>query len=71
MFINKLTVNDLINAHSQINASDQINAPPPPYTVKLVLNAPCLNIIKAPLLENCPQILGNGILYTVMLSSLK
>ena len=67
MFINKLTVNDLINAHSQINASYQIKAPPP-YTVKLVLNAPCL--IKAPL-ENCPQILGNGILYTVMLSSLK
>ena len=30
MFINKLTVNDLINAHSQINASDKINAPPPP-----------------------------------------
>ena len=29
MFINKLTVNDLINAHSQINASDQINAPLP------------------------------------------
>ena len=31
--------------------------PPPPYAVKLVLNAPCL--INAPL-ENCPQILGNG-----------
>ena len=51
------TVNDLINAHSQINASYLINAPPPPYAVKLVLNAPCL--INAPL-ENCPQILGNG-----------
>ena len=31
--------------------------PPPPYTVKLVLNAPCL--INTPL-GNCPQILGNG-----------
>ena len=31
--------------------------PPPAYTVKLVLNAPCL--LNAPL-ENCPQILGNG-----------
>ena len=50
-----VTVNDLINAHSQINASYLINAPP--YAVKLVLNAPCL--INAPL-ENCPQILGNG-----------
>ena len=50
------TVNDLINTHSQINASYLINVPPP-YTVKLVLNAPCL--INAPL-ENCPQILGNG-----------
>ena len=38
-----VTVNDLINAHSQINASYLINAPPPsPYAVKLVLNAPCL-----------------------------
>ena len=37
-----VTVNDLINAHSQINASYLINAPPPPYDVKLVLNAPCL-----------------------------
>ena len=36
-----VTVNDLINAHSQINASYLINAPPP-YDVKLVLNAPCL-----------------------------
>ena len=33
-----VTVNDLINAHSQINASYLINARP--YAVKLVLNAP-------------------------------
>ena len=35
-----ITVNNLINAHSQINRSYLITPPPPFYAVKFVLNAP-------------------------------
>ena len=35
-----VTVNDLINAHSQINALYLINALPPPRGVKFILDAP-------------------------------
>ena len=50
----RLTVNDLVNAHSQINASYLIKAP---LRSQVCIKRPFL--INAPS-ENCPKILGNG-----------